>query len=321
MHDRPLHPPPDEGRAARRGGEVHRATTEPDSARRLVTRDGVTLSYRLWRPGPPRRLIVCIHGLASNLTRWTEFTATTRLRESCDLLRVDLRGFGGSVCRVRAGPAEWCRDVAAILEAEGASRAVLVGHCLGANVALHFAARYPAATGGLVLIEPMFRQALTGSRRLATALRSLAAVLLPAVRGLNRLGAHRRRLATLDLEQLDREARAAMAAHGPDAFPERRYGSPLDDLRFTPTAVYLAGLLTVTGPLPDLGGVQTPTLALLSSGGRFGDPAITARLLERLPNREIRVLAARHWIPTECPTEMREIIEAWCDDRRVSREG
>jgi hypothetical protein len=25
------------------------------------------------------------------------------------------------------------------------------------------------------------------------------------------------------------------------------------------------------------------------------------------------MLEARHWIPTECPIEMRQAIEAWCD--------
>jgi len=282
-------------------------------ARTFVTSDGATLAYRLWRPGRPRRTIVLVHGLASNHTRWTEFVTTTRLRDSWDLLRPDLRGFGASLFRGRVGLAEWCRDLEEILMAEEAPPAVLVGHCLGANVALHFAARSPAATRGLVLIEPMFRQALTDALRLATRLRFAAAALAPLVRGLNTLGVYRRRLATIDLEQLDREARAAMAAAGPEAFPEARYGSVLEDLKYTPTAVYLAGLLAVTGPLPDLRAIRAPALALLSTGGRFGDPALTARLLPELPRGEVRMLEARHWIPTESPTQMRRAIEEWCD--------
>ena len=281
-------------------------------ARTLMTPDGATLSYRLWRPGAPRRLIVLVHGLASNLSRWAEVVATTRLRESWDLLRLDLRGFGGSLWRGRVGLDEWCRDLAAILDAEDTPRAVLVGHCLGANVALHFAARHPAAVQGLVLIEPMLRQALTGSLRLATRLRPLAFALMVLGRSVNTLGVHRRRLDTLDLEQLDREARAAMAAAGPEAFPEARFDSPLEDLRSTPTAVYLAGLLAVTGPPPSLPEIRTPVLALLSRGGRFGDPAVTARILADLPQCDTRLLEARHWIPTECPVAMRQAIEDWC---------
>jgi pimeloyl-ACP methyl ester carboxylesterase len=282
-----------------------------DIARTLRTSDGTTLAYRLWRPGRPRLLIVLVHGLASNHTRWAEFVRTTRLRESWDLLRPDLRGFEGSRCRGRVGLEEWARDLTALIAAEGVSRAVVVGHCLGANVALHFADRNPAAVQGLVLIEPMFREALTGTLRLATRLRLPVAGLATMVRGLNAVGLHRRRLQSLDLEQLDREARAAMA--GPGGFPEDRYASPLEDLKYAPTAVYLAGLLAVTGPLPALSKIEAPSLALLSSGGQYGDPAVTARLLGELPRGETRRLEARHWIPTECPAEMRQAIELWCD--------
>lgn len=280
-------------------------------ARALRTPDGATLAYRLWRPGPPRRLIVLVHGLASNHTRWTEFVRTTRLRASWDLLRLDLRGFEGSLSRGRVGLDIWSRDLTAILAAEGAARAVVVGHCLGANVALHFAAREPAAVEGLVLIEPMFREALTGPLRVAARFRPPVAGLAALVRGLNALGLHRRHLESLDLEQLDREARAAMA--GPGGFPEDRFGSPLEDLKSTPTAVYLAGLLAVTAPPPALRAIRAPALALLSRGGRYGDPEVTARRLADLPRCETRMLEARHWIPTESPTEMRQAIEQWCD--------
>ena len=98
-----------------------------DIARTLRTTDGVTLAYRLWRPGPPRRLILLVHGLASNHTRWTEFVRTTRLRKSWDLLRVDLRGFDGSLTRRQVGLEVWSRDLGAILKAENAPRAVVWG--------------------------------------------------------------------------------------------------------------------------------------------------------------------------------------------------
>jgi pimeloyl-ACP methyl ester carboxylesterase len=281
-------------------------------ARTLTTADGARLAYWLWRPERRRRLIVLVHGLASNATRWTEFVRETRLRESWDLLRPDLRGFEGSLYRGRVGLDVWCRDLAAMMAAERAPRAVFVGHCLGANVVLHFAARYPTATEGLVLIEPMFRHALAERQRLALWLRPPAAALAMLVRGLNVLGL-RRRLQSLDLEQLDREARAAVAAGGPAAFPEDRYGSPFQDLKSTPTAVYVGGFLAVTAPLPDLRALQAPALALLSSGGRYGDPDLTAQALAELPRCEVQLLEARHWIPTERPAEMRRAIEEWCD--------
>jgi pimeloyl-ACP methyl ester carboxylesterase len=281
-----------------------------DIARTLRTADGVTLAYRLWRPGPPRRLMLLVHGLASNHTRWTEFVRTTQLRESWDLLRVDLRGFGGSLTRRQVGLEVWSRDLGAILKAENAPRVVVVGHCLGANIAVCFGIDAPVAVEGLVLIEPMFPEALTGGLQWAARFRTPVAGLAALVQDLNALGLHRRHLETLDLEQLDRAARAAIAGGG--GLPENRFGSPLEDLKSTPTAVYLAGLLAVTAPLP-LRAIRTPTLALLSRGGRYGDPEITTRRLAELPRCEIRMLEARHWVPTETPQQMRRAIEEWCE--------
>lgn len=42
---------------------------------------------------------------------------------------------------------------------------VLVGHSLGAQVAVHFAARHTARVRGLALIDPVFHQALRGTMR------------------------------------------------------------------------------------------------------------------------------------------------------------
>jgi pimeloyl-ACP methyl ester carboxylesterase len=283
-----------------------------DTAHTLRTPDGVTIAYRASRVAAPRGTLVLLHGLASNLTRWSEFVATTRLAQDWNMLRLDLRGHAGSLYRGRVGMDEWCADIAALLRAEDARRAVLVGHCLGANLALWFAQRMPQAVAGLVLIEPMFRPALRGPLATVAALRPMLALLAPALRALAALGLHRRRLEALDLAALDREARAAMARPG-GGFPGLRYASPLEDLKSVPLSVYLQDLLAVTGPLPDLAGVAAPALALISAGATFGDPEIAARLLARLPHREVARLAAQHWIPAEQPQAMIALVERWCE--------
>ena len=286
-------------------------TPTADTARTLTAPDGAPLAYRLWRPGPPRRALVLLHGVASNGTRWSELVAATSLRDSWDLLRPDLRGNGGSPWRGRAGMAEWCADLAAILAAEGYARAVVAGHCLGANIAIELAVRHPGLTEGLVLIEPMLREALTGSMRRLARLRPLFVPLAALVRALNALGLHRRRLPPLDLEALDRATRAALAAGAADDLLSR-YASPLLDLRTTATAAYLQALIAVSGPLPDLARVAAPALVVLSTGSAFSDPARTERLLGRLARARVVRLPARHWIPTEQPRALREALEAWC---------
>ena len=286
-------------------------TPTADTARTLTAPDGAPLAYRLWRPGPPRRVLVLLHGVASNGTRWSELVAATSLRDSWDLLRPDLRGNGGSPWRGRVGMAEWCADLAAILAAEGYARAVVAGHCLGANIAIELAVRHPGLTEGLVLIEPMLREALTGSMRRLARLRPLFIPLAALVRALNALGLHRRRLPPLDLEALDRATRAALAAGAADDLLAR-YASPLLDLRTTATAAYLQALIAVSGPLPDLARVAAPALVVLSTGSAFSDPARTERLLGRLARARVVRLPARHWIPTEQPRALREALEAWC---------
>lgn len=238
--------------------------------------------------------------------------AGTALAEAWDLLRLDLRGHGGSLHRGRVGMDEWCADLAEILDAEGYPRAVLVGHCLGANVALELASRHPDRAAGLVLIEPMLREALTGTLGTIARLRPLFVPVAGLIRALNALGLHRRSLAPLDLEALDRETRAAMArARTADALVGR-YASPWLDLRTTATGAYLQSLVAVSGGLPDLATVRTPALALLSRGTAFSDPSRTRRLLAAMPDCAIVTLDAHHWIPTERPEEMRRAIDEWC---------
>ena len=273
--------------------------------------DGPGVAYRIWKPDAPRRLLVLLHGVGSNMTRWSEFISQTALAESWDLLRLDLRGHNLSLHRGRIGMAEWCADLSAILAAEGYRQAVIAGHCLGAGIGMEFAVRHPDRTAGLILIEPVFRPALIGGMARLARRRPVFIALAHVLRALNAVGIHRRRLAPLDLEALDRETRALMARpDGADALS--RYVSPLLDLRTTATAVYIQSLIALTGPPVDLRAIRAPVLALLTRAGDFTDRAVTLRCLGQLADCRTVTMEARHWIPTEQPEAMREAIEGWC---------
>jgi hypothetical protein len=64
----------------------------------------------------------------------------------------------------------------------------------------------------------------------------------------------------------------------------------------------------VTRRLPDLATIKIPVLALLSAGSTFSDPVLTRELLTAMAACTLVTLDARHWIPTEQPEAMREIL-------------
>ncbi len=102
------------------------------------------LRWRLEGKGPA---LVLLHGWALDLNYWDPLVPL--LATEFQLLRFDRRGFGLS-----QGLPDIHRnvdDLAAVLDAAGVNRAVLVGMSQGARLALHFTQRHPARVRGLVL--------------------------------------------------------------------------------------------------------------------------------------------------------------------------
>lgn len=250
------------------------------------------------------KTLVLLHGAASNSTRWWRYARSTWLGPDWKILRPDLRGHAGSSDRGRIGMREWCEDIAALLDAEGCARAVVGGHCLGANIALHFAARHPERVAALVLVEPMPRDAVVGGAKRLVALRPVLAALAGAVRLVNAFGLRRRRLEPMDLEEWD----LALERGEGDL---DRYASPFADLRSTPLAAYLQNLAALGEPLPDLSRIRAPALVLMSARAAWLDPVRGRAAMQRLPRAEIVTIDAQHWIPTEQPEAMRAAIDDW----------
>jgi esterase len=282
--------------------------------RNLTAADGATLNYRLFRgSAAPRRLIVLLHGVASNMSRWSEFVEHTSLKETWELLRPDLRGHGESFSRGRLGLEIWCRDLRDILDAEGYDQALLIGHSLGAQVAVQFAARYPARVRGLVLIDPIFHQALRGGMRVLSWLRPAVSQLVALIRLLNRLGLCRRHIPVRDLRKLDEKTRQDLLSMGKQKEMIELYSSPWEDLKFFPIASFLQELIEITRPLPALAEIKVPILALLSSGITYTDPGITQKTLAGNARVQTVTVDAYHWPLTEKPQQVREAIEKWCE--------
>ena len=281
-------------------------------ARSLETRDGTALDY--WvrrRADQPSPAILLIHGAASNHTRWTELVEQTTLRDLYDLVRPDMRGNAHSMARGRLNTDIWIEDLVAILDAEGYDQAIVVGHSLGAQIALHLAATHPLRVRALVLIDPVVRQALRGRRLWTRRMEPLFRVAIWMTRGFNWLGLRRRDFPLMDLRSLDETTRAAMKGEHPQEELVRRYSALGLILRHMPTANYLQQLVATSAALPELGRITVPVLILESSGVDFMDRDVSRAELARLPNQETLSIDATHWPLTERPVEVRQAIETW----------
>ncbi len=284
-----------------------------DNHHTQAMQDGTIIHYRL-RPADKQsdRTIILLHGMASNLTRWSEFVEDTKLKKSWDLIQLDLRGHGESSPRSKIGMKIWCEDLVTLLDAEGYDQALLIGHSLGAQVALQFASRYPSRVSGLVLIDPIFHTALRGFMWWLSQLKPVIWFTIGVVRLLNAFGIRRRHIPPRDLHRLDIQTRAALRESGDRKAIIRRYSSPWPDIKHFPTASYLQELIESLRPLPPLSKIKVPVLVLLSSGLTYTDPAKTRKTIAQFTDAQTVTINAYHWPLTEKPREVRQAIEKWC---------
>lgn len=282
--------------------------------RTLRASDGVELAYWLWRtPAERDRLLVLLHGAASNHTRWSEFMERTRLKESWSVLAPDLRGNGESMTRGGQSISQWTQDLVEQLEAEGFSRAVFVGHSLGAQIALHMAHRHPERVRGLVLIDPVFPESLQGKLRRVWRLRWLVRAARALISALNALGFRRRAIPNRDIRKLDEETRERLEKA--ESFDEiaREYTSLRPILGSLPTANYLGQMIAIVEALPPLSTIKVPVAVLLSGSTTLADTRVNQKIVRRFPRSEVITLDANHWPLTEAPDETREAIESWIE--------
>lgn len=119
---------------------------------RHVVANGIRLHYV--RLGQGRAPLVLLPGITSPAVSW-EFVAE-RLASRNDVYVVDNRGRGLS----QGGPTlgyrldDYAADTEGLIRAIGLERPAIVGHSMGARIALRLAARVPSVIGKLVLVDP-----------------------------------------------------------------------------------------------------------------------------------------------------------------------
>lgn len=112
--------------------------------------NGVRLATREWpgEGGP----VVAIHGLTANHTCWYPLADT--VAPARRLIAYDLRGRGDSDKPPRGYDlATHGADLLGLLDHLGAARATIMGHSLGASIAVRFAVHHPERVERLVLLD------------------------------------------------------------------------------------------------------------------------------------------------------------------------
>ena len=122
---------------------------------RHVDTGAVRLAVETWPAGgalDPARTVIGIHGLTANHTCWLAMAEA--LAPVWRVVGYDLRGRGDSDKPPTGySLAEHGRDLLGLLDRLGIERALLMGHSLGAHIAVRFAAHHPERVRSLVLLD------------------------------------------------------------------------------------------------------------------------------------------------------------------------
>jgi pimeloyl-ACP methyl ester carboxylesterase len=157
------------------GGKLRRADLrarlDPAVAgeRRLSRPDGAEIAYRTFGAGP--RGVLLLHGTLSTGMQLAGLARLIAAWGDTTVHAVDRRGSGASRLEDPRpiDVAVHVADLTAILDAEGAETAAVVGISYGACVALEFGARRPERTAAIVAYEPPYGPAADALTRAAFA--------------------------------------------------------------------------------------------------------------------------------------------------------
>jgi len=121
-----------------------------DPVMRRTKGDGIQIQLAAWEG--EGQLILCVHGLTANCRCWDLIASS--LVPGNNILAMDLRGRGLSDKPASGYSLQHhIRDIVCLLDDLKQERIVLMGHSLGAFIALSFAAKYPERTEKIILMD------------------------------------------------------------------------------------------------------------------------------------------------------------------------
>lgn len=230
--------------------------------------------------------VLLIHCMGGDRHEWRDVAA--QLRTTHTVIAVDLPGMGATPARAKYDADEVADELAALLTAEHASPAIVIGHSLGGAIAAHVAERHPDQVAGLVVVDMLinesFDQAEVDRIRAALA-KDRAAELGQWFGSIMKPGDMERLRPTLD-----RTTNATLVGWA-DALrraPLRDGGAKLT----MPTLLMATAML-----LPD----KRPRAEELAAIGFGRAPRLTVE----------RFADAKHWIMWNEPRRFQDVLAAW----------
>ncbi|HEY7608114.1 MAG TPA: alpha/beta fold hydrolase [Alphaproteobacteria bacterium] len=216
--------------------------------------------------------VLFLHGIGGNRDSFAD--ELRRLAKSWRALAWDMPGYGASPAIAPLTFEALAQAVIAVLDAERAEKAVLVGHSLGGMIAQETAARFPQRVSGLVLFAT---SAVFGGRDDTFKNEFLA-----------------QRLAPLDAgktmpEIAEELTKGLFGPHPPEAARRRAIAS----MAAIPAAAYRAALecIVTFNRLDDLARIACPTLVLAAEHDTLAPPKTMERMAARIPGATYRCIA------------------------------
>lgn len=260
--------------------------------------DGVTL-HTLRHGDPAGPALVLLHGGGANAHWWD--AVAPRLAERFHVVALDFRGHGDSDRPGKRNPGDFQRDLEALLEHLGAPDAVLVGHSMGAHVALaHAAAPGPSRGPRAVVAVEVARGGGSRERR------RMRLALLAARSHPTRAAAVERFRLLPPSPHASEAVRRRLAEHSVAELPDGRFGYKFDPRWFgVPPA-----------PRPDLARVGAPTLVVRGAESGLLSPEGAAELARELPDaRVVEIAGAGHNVHVERPEAFLDAVLPFLAER------
>jgi pimeloyl-ACP methyl ester carboxylesterase len=280
------------------------ADAEPMTAecrsRRFQARDRIGLHCLHWSPAPADARpgaapVVLLHGGGANAWWWSHLAAPLAIGR--DVYALDFRGHGDSDHPTERVVGAFNVDLEALVEWIGREDVVLVGHSMGAGVALDHASRFPK-TRGLVLIDLARGGAPGGGRRarLALSLRRTYRSRAEAIERFRFLP---------EAANADESLRQTIAEHSVKEEPDGRFGYKFDPGWFS----------LPTRPRPDLARIRCPTLLVRGGESQLLSTEGARQIVQRIERaRLVEIAGAGHHVLIDQPKalleELRRFIES-----------